>query len=240
MNKPKFQADLHVHTTASGHAYSTIEEYAARAKKIGLKAFAVTDHGPKMPGGPHMYHFANLRMVPDKLNGVRIYKGAEVNIIGGKGELDMPNDVLMTLDVVMVAFHPRVGYELSSERDNTDVILKVLKNPYVNVIAHPGNPMYPLNVKETVSAAKRAGVVIEINNSSFTGSRTGSWDRCLEFAKEVKKQDWMVTVGTDSHMSTMLGVFDKAVELIKLAGLEDKHIVNSKLEKTEKFLIRRK
>ena len=52
----KLVADLHLHTIASGHAYSTIEEYVARAKKIGLKAIAITDHGPAMPGGPHQYH----------------------------------------------------------------------------------------------------------------------------------------------------------------------------------------
>jgi len=51
----KLVADLHVHTVSSGHAYSTIEEYAARAKKIGLKGVAITDHGPAMPGAPHSH-----------------------------------------------------------------------------------------------------------------------------------------------------------------------------------------
>jgi len=240
MKQIKLVADLHVHTVSSGHAYSTIEEYAACAKKIGLKAIAITDHGPKMPGGPHHYHFSNLRMVPDVIDGVRIYKGVEANIIDEDGGLDLTDDVLKDLDIVMAAFHPRVGYESRGEEINTKVLIKVMKNPYVNIIAHPGNPMYPVNVKETVSEAKKRGIVLEINNSSFTGSRTGSWERCLQFAKEVKKRDWLVTVGSDSHISMMLATFDKALELTGLAGLKDKSIVNSSLSLIEKHLVERK
>lgn len=39
-------ADLHTHSVASGHAYSTINELAAMARERGLQAIAVTDHGP--------------------------------------------------------------------------------------------------------------------------------------------------------------------------------------------------
>jgi histidinol phosphatase-like PHP family hydrolase len=38
-------ADLHVHTVASGHAYSTIAEIADEAARKGLDAIAITDHG---------------------------------------------------------------------------------------------------------------------------------------------------------------------------------------------------
>ena len=240
MKNIKLVADLHVHTISSGHAYSTFEEYVAHAKKIGLKAFAITDHGPKMPGGPHYYHFSNLRMIPDVMNGIRIYKGAECNIINDKGEIDLPFDVLAELDIVMVAFHPRVGYGGGDEGKNTEVLFRALKNPYVNVIAHPGNPMYPLNPQKTVAEAKKRGVVIEINNSSFTGSRTGSWGRCLEFAREIKKQDWLLTVGSDSHISTMLGTKEKAMKLLREAGIGEREVVNTSLQKIDKYLIRRK
>ena len=233
-------ADLHVHTVSSGHAYSTVEEYVERAKSIGLKAFALTDHGPKMPGGPHYYYFSNLRMIPDIMKGVRIFKGAECNIVNEDGSIDLPDDILKNLDIVMVAFHPRVGYESMGEERNTEVLLKVIKNPYVNVIAHPGNPMFPVSINKIVTAAKDRGIALEINNSSFTGSRTGSWDRCLEFAKEIKRQNAFATVGSDSHMSTMLGSFDKAIELIKLAGLKKENIVNSSISLINKYLVKLK
>ena len=49
-------ADMHCHTVASGHAYSTVQEIAREASNKGLEMVAITDHGPSMPGGPHCYH----------------------------------------------------------------------------------------------------------------------------------------------------------------------------------------
>ena len=236
----KLFADLHVHTVASGHAYSTLEEYLRQAKKIGLKCFAMTDHGPAMPGGPHYYHFANMRMIPRLIDGVRVLRGVEANIINDQGQLDLKDEDMKwgELDFAIVAMHPRVGYENQGEDKNTAVLLKAFQDPYARVLAHPGNPKYPIKVKETVAAAKEAGVFIEINNSSEF-SRPGSHDRCVEFAREVKRQDWKVVVGTDSHISGMLGVFDDALAIIKEAGLTEDNVVNTSWDKIEKLLLRK-
>lgn len=53
----KFIADTHSHTLASGHAYSTIKEMAAAAEAKGLKALAITEHAPKMPGTCGLFYF---------------------------------------------------------------------------------------------------------------------------------------------------------------------------------------
>lgn len=54
--------DLHTHTIISGHAYSTILENLQAAREAGLTAFAVTDHGPAMPGVlGEAYHVVNMR-----------------------------------------------------------------------------------------------------------------------------------------------------------------------------------
>jgi putative hydrolase len=232
----KLAADLHVHTVSSGHAYSTLLEYITQAKKVGLQGIAITDHGPAMPGAPHYYHFSNMRMIPDMLDGIKIYRGIEANIVNANGEIDLSDEDLARLDIVMVATHPLCGYENQGEERNTEVLIKALNNPYINIIAHPGNPKYPLNVEKTVAASKEKKVLIEINNSSFT-SRVGSWEKCLEFAKEVKRQDWKVVIGSDSHITTMLGTFDKALELINMAGLTEEHVVNTSLDKIEKYLL---
>ncbi len=232
----KLEVDLHVHTVSSGHAYSTLEEYVRQAKKIGLKAFAMTDHGPAMPGAPHYYHFLNALMIPEKIDGIRVFRGVEANIINAQGEIDLFEECLEKLDVIMMAMHPKTGYDNQGEEKNTEVLLKALhKYPRINVIAHPENAKYPLKVEETVAAAKAKGVALEINNSSQM-TRPGTFDRIVAFAKEVKRQDWKVVLGTDSHFSTMLGKFDYAFKVVKEAGLEEKHIINTSLKKVEEFL----
>ncbi|MFC1496712.1 phosphatase [Candidatus Margulisiibacteriota bacterium] len=231
-------ADLHLHTTASGHAYSTLEDYVRQAKKIGLEMIAMTDHGPAMLGGPHYYHFSNLRMLPREIDGIKILRGAECNIIDENGTIDLEIPELKILDVCMAAMHIRLGYENQGEEKNTPVYEKAFKKyPYINIIAHPGSPTHPVDLERIVTIAKENRVVIEINNSS-PFSRPGSYERCLKIAQEVKKQDWVVVLGTDSHVSTMLGDFRSAIKLVKEAGLSEKHIVNTSVKKIETHLLR--
>jgi putative hydrolase len=236
----KLIADLHVHTISSGHAYSTLEEYVRQAKKIGLEAIAITDHGPAMPGGPHYYHFSNMRMIPREIDGIKILRGIEANIINDEGEIDLTEQEIKwgELDIVMAAMHPRVGYDDQGEEKNTEVIIKAMRNPYVNVIAHPGNPKYPVKVKETVAVAKENGVLIEVNNSSGY-SRPGSYQKCVEFARETKRVGWKILIGTDSHISGMLGIFDDALKLIAEAGLTEDDVVNTSWEKIEKYILKK-
>ncbi len=47
--------DLHTHTMASGHGYSTLKENIDAAKEKGLKVLGLSEHGPAMPGGPHIF-----------------------------------------------------------------------------------------------------------------------------------------------------------------------------------------
>jgi len=81
--------DLHTHTIASGHAYSTLTENVQAASRRGLKLLGTTDHGPSMPGAPHLYHFGNLSILPESLFGVEILPGVEANITNHEGELDI-------------------------------------------------------------------------------------------------------------------------------------------------------
>lgn len=231
-------ADLHIHTVSSGHAYSTIEEYVAQAKKIGLKIIGITDHGPAMPGGPHHYHFSNMKMIPEEMDGIRILRGVEANIINDNGEIDLGFADLRILDIVMLAFHPRCGYISQGIKKNTEVMIKGMNNPFVNIIAHPGNPMYPVDIETIVKEAKKRKIVLEINNSSFT-SRPGSDKTCLEFAKEIKKQGWKAVIGSDAHFSTMVGTFSEALELVKKAGLKKEDIVNSSEDLLFEYLFAR-
>ena len=101
----QFVADLHVHTVASGHAYSTVAEIARVAADKGLALIALTDHGPAMPGGPHAYHFSNQTAIPDVIYGLRVLKGIEANVMDRRGRLDLDEFRLSKLDIVAVGLH---------------------------------------------------------------------------------------------------------------------------------------
>lgn len=65
-----YPVDLHMHTVASTHAYSTLSDYIAEARRKGIKLFAITDHGPDMADAPHHWHFINMRIWPRVVDGV--------------------------------------------------------------------------------------------------------------------------------------------------------------------------
>ena len=59
----KYIIDLHTHSIAGGHAYSTFQENVAAAYAKGLSVYGLSEHAPAKPGGPHMDFFVNLNMM---------------------------------------------------------------------------------------------------------------------------------------------------------------------------------
>ena len=87
----RFLVDLHTHTLASQHAYSTIKEYVEAADDKGIAMFATTDHGPDLEDGCHPWHFGNLRTIPHIIDKIAILHGVECNIRkDGSVDLDAP------------------------------------------------------------------------------------------------------------------------------------------------------
>lgn len=231
----KFVVDTHTHTTASGHAYSTIIENCQEAAKKGIKLLGMTDHGPLMPGGPHIYHFGNLKALPDFINGVEILKGAEVNITDYNGKLDIDETRLNKLDIIIASLHD-ICITSGSRKDNTNALIGAMKNKYVDIIGHPGNPAYPIDIPEVLKAAKEYNVMVELNNSSFGVSRKGSSENCIKIAEMAYKNGNTIAAGTDSHIAFSIGDFSKVYEVIEKIGIEEKYIINTDENKLKTYL----
>lgn len=231
----KMVVDIHTHTISSGHAYSTLLENCSEAAKKGLKLIAMTDHGPAMPGGPHIFHIGNQRVIPDFINGVEVLKGVEANIIDVSGGLDIEEKRLKKLDIVIASLHePCINPGTMEE--NTSAIIGAMKNKYVDIIAHPGNPAFPINIEEVLKAAREYNVLIEINNSSLGLSRAGSEENCRKIAEAAARNGNMIALGSDAHICFAVGEFDKALELVKNAGIQDEYIINTHEDKLKDFL----
>ncbi len=200
---------------------------------------AITDHGPAMPGGPHFYHFGNLRVLPPEIGGVRILKGVEANIINDKGDLDLDRYYLERLDVVLAGFHARC-FGSSVREDCTRALLNAMENPLVDIIVHPGNPEFPLDYEAVVRKAAEKGIPLEINNSSFCGSRRGSSANCSNIARMIAAYGGPVVIGSDAHFAEDVGRFDYAVETVIVAGIREEQVLNTSVEKVLNYLSRKK
>ncbi len=228
-------ADLHVHTVASGHAFSTIGEIAQAAAGKGLQLVGLTDHGPAVPGAPHLYHFQALRFVPPVLHGVRLLRGVEANIVDG-GELDLPDALLEKLDLVLAAFHEDCGFDDRGPAANTEALLRLMEKPRVKIIAHPGNPNFPLDYEAVARRGAETGTALEINNASFSISRRNSAPNCRTIARLCARFGTPVAVGSDAHIAQAAGEFADALQVLQEAGVRPEQVVNRSLESTLAFL----
>ncbi len=229
------EVDSHTHTVASGHAYSTLAENVEAAAAGGIKLLALTDHGPAMPGAPHFWFFKNLRVIPRVMQGVGILRGVEANIINFKGELDIDADLQQQLDIVLGSFHePLIAP--ATRTVHTDGIVKAMASGKIDVFAHGGNPSFPIDVEEVAKAAAFYKVLVEINNSSFTTSRPGSEKNCAALAEAVARHDGWLTLGSDAHIASKVGVFDECLAFIEAIGFPQDRIINHSGRKLLEFL----
>lgn len=227
--------DMHNHTIASGHAYSTLQEVAKEASNKGLKYIGITDHGPAMPGASHIFNINNLRVLPENIYGVEVLKGVEANILNIQGEIDVPESVLLNLDIILAGFHEG-PIKPGTMEENTEAILNVINNEYVDILVHLGNPRFPIDMETVALAAKKKNKLIELNNSSFTTSRVGSEDNCYELAKICKEHKVPMILNSDSHFAFHVGRFDEILELVNDLNIPKELIVNSTIERFEDYM----
>ena len=230
------QADIHVHTIASGHAFSTVAEIAREAARKRLRAVGLADHGPALPGGPHLIHFGALRFLPRLMDGVRVLRGVEANIVSAKGDLDVPGEYLSRLDYAMIGFHEGCGLKLAKAAKNTRTLIAAMQRTKVRVVTHPGNPTFPIEIPAVVQAARELGVALEINNASFNQARRGSLEICSAIARRTAEVGGLVCLSSDAHVAAQVGEVEDAWDVASQAGVKPDQVVNRTYEGLCRFL----
>lgn len=233
--------DLHTHTLSSGHAYSTITENALAASRRGLKLLGMTDHGPSMPGAPHLYHFGNLSIIPEEIFGVKILPGVEANIVNHEGELDVPFNYLAQMKLVLVGLHV-ICYPGGTAEQNTQAYLKAMKNPYTDMMVHPGRPDFQLDLERIAYTSAQLNIPVEVNNSSLSTieKREAARVNCSSFASYMAKYKGPVILGSDAHFWDRVGEFSDALDLIHEAGIPEHQILNTSPERVLEYLATRR
>lgn len=229
-----FIADMHTHTLASTHAYSTITENAAAAAQKGLKYLGMTDHCIKMTDAPHSWHFQNLRTIPHFLSGVRIIKGVEADLIGYNGELDLTDDIRNSVEWVNVSIHWGLLMP-SSEDEHTKTYIAAARDPKTCVLSHTDSHDFPYDYDAVTCECRDNNVLIELNASRLADPR--SVKRLKEnILPACIKNGCPIIVNSDAHFWSRIAAFDAAKQLIKDISFPEELIVNADLERFEAFL----
>lgn len=233
----KLYFDLHTHTLASGHAYSTLAENIAQAKAKGLAAYGFSEHAPEMPGSTHEIYFWNFKVVPKEVEGMKIFGGVEANIMDFDGTIDCTPNMYKGTAYVIASLHPPCIRPGTLE-ENTRALVGAMENPHVKIIGHPDDARYPVDYDVIAQAALRTGTILELNNSSIhpQSMRINGLENVKKLIAKCVEYGVPMIVGSDAHYCTEVGDFALMEALIAEMGVPEALIVNSSVEGLNRVL----
>ncbi len=229
--------DTHTHTVLSGHAWSTLRENAAAAGKKGLAGMVLTEHGHAMPGSGPFFLVSAQKMLPPLIEGVRVYYGAEANIMDCAGRLDIEEKPLLFSEFCIASMHD-LCMEPGTAEQNTAAFVAAIRLPYVDIVGHLDDRRTPSEFDRVIGEAAAQGKLIEINNNSLL-IRKGSGARVEEMVGLCAKLGCRVSVASDAHFDEMVGSVKPALDLLRRLDFPDELVVNRSLASFEAYLAER-
>lgn len=236
----KILLDVHTHTIMSGHAYSTLQEMVTAAQQKGLDILGITEHAPGIPGTCDPIYFRNLHVVPRQMGSLRLLLGAELNILDTKGTLDLDETYYQRLDIRIAGIH-LLCWEGGTIEENTQGMIAAIRNPWTQIIAHPGDGTAELLFEPIVLAAKETNTLLEINNSSLNPRRNKDLALVnnLEILRLCKRYEVPVILSSDAHFSHSIADYDFIWPLLQETEFPDELIMNYDADRFLQFLEQR-
>ncbi len=232
------KGDLQMHTKNSD-GDNTIEEMAKKAKELGYQYIAVTDHVGrlKIAGSMSSEKFEKamkeIEKVNKKIKGVRVLKGAEIDI-NKEGKLNVKKRELKDLEIVGAAVHS--GLKMN-KKEMTKRLTGCLEENQINILFHPTSRKIlkrePIKVdmEKLLETAKKTKTVLEID------SLPKRLDLSDINAKAAVEKGVKLSIDTDAHSKQNLDFMRFGVGTARRGWVEKKDVINTySLKRLRKFL----
>ena len=254
----KIPVDTHTHSsTLADRFHCTYEQLWERAGQLGLTGLGVTDHiHNNLANKPdaesfifHHSHILCLNLLQREKHGVKLYRGAEIDIINKEGDLcgsNIENDffnydgtlvdlILSKLDYAIASVHTYTMNEdvsAISAKEGTAMYINAMQHPKVLILGHIGRGGINYELREVVKAVKELGKTIEINE----GDSIKTPDTIRKIANYCAETGTMVSIGSDSHGVGRLGLFTSTLPILEEISFPLELIVNRDMESFESFI----
>ena len=221
---------FHNHTTESdGH--NTLEEMTAAAQTLGFEYLGIADHSKSsfQARGLEEARLARQVAAIHALNAsgrftTHVFAGTECDILPD-GRLDFADEVLATLDYVVVSVHS--SFKQSSE-DMTKRIILAIENPHATMLGHLTGRLllqregYAVEVEKVIDAAIANHVIIELNASSWR------LDMDWRHWRKAAERGLLCSINPDAHATDGLADFRIGVGVARKGWLTKKDILTTR------------
>ena len=229
------KGDLHIHSNFkdAGGKKSSIEALAKKAMELGYEYIGISDHTNdlKVEKSLNEKQLLEENKYIKKLNSklkiqnskFRILHGCEANI-RRDGSIDVDDKVLAQLDYVIAGVHLMLKME---KRDMMTRIEKAMKNPHVDILAHPTGRIvgerdeYQIDFDRILKIAKATGTILEVNSSSRLDLRD-------LYIRRAKAEGVKMIINTDSHHKDQMALMEYGVSQARRGWAEPSDIINTK------------
>ena len=222
-------ADLHVHTNWSD-ARASMEDMVQAAIKRGLKVLAITDHSNATNGVNGLdekrlkEQAVEIQKLREKYSSlITLLHGIEAEILED-GSLDLAEETLSKLDIVVASLHE---YLYQPRKVISARLVKAIRNPLVDIIAHPGGRELPrtngadLNWDEVFNAARENQVALEINCNPV------HMDMDEVHARSANEFGVLISIDTDSHAIHKFENLKFGVSVARRAWVDKQAVINT-------------
>ncbi|TGC09721.1 DNA polymerase/3'-5' exonuclease PolX [Methanolobus halotolerans] len=223
------KGDLHVHSNWSD-GKNSIEELAVAALEKGYEYVAITDHSHStaiasgLSDKKLLEHARDVDRVNEKIEGIRLLSGTECDI-RSNGKLDYSNEVLESLDIVIVAVHAALEQD---RKTMTKRIVTALENEHVDILAHPTGRKfgkrgaYDVDMEKVFQTALDNDKILEINSSP---ARLDLNDINARIAKNLGIK---LAISTDTHKLDNFNNIRYGIDVARRAWVEPQDVVNTR------------
>ncbi len=226
------RGDLHCHSTWSDGTAS-IEEMARAAIRKGYRYLLMTDHTKSlgMVRGLTEERLSEQQAEIYRINDLLAKEGHNFTLLSGAeveikadGELDFADEVLAQMDIVVASLHSSLRQE---RKKITERLLKAMRNPHVDIIAHPTgriiNAREPadLNMLKVFVAARETGTALEVN------SGPDRLDLKDEHVQQALAEKVKLVISSDAHAPRALDNLEYGVITARRGGARPIDILNT-------------
>jgi DNA polymerase (family 10) len=152
---------------------------------------------------------------------MRVLRSIEMDVFSD-GEGDMDPLALASLDLVLGAFHTR----LRVGEDQTDRYLAALRNPAVDVLAHPRGRMFGRRVGIRAEWPRVFDEAVRLDKALEVDASPHRQDLNVELLRLAADAGVRISIGTDAHHSRELSYLPFGLAAAAIARVPRERILN--------------